>query len=76
MMLTFVIKGLYDIQITTNKFCIVRMYWCMRGVLYLKKPSQTEIGKLLQKLIETPFSFLRYKIAIKKCSCSKNFASV
>jgi hypothetical protein len=27
MMLNVVIQGLYDIQITPNKFCIARMYW-------------------------------------------------
>jgi hypothetical protein len=58
-MLNNVIQGLYDIQITTNKFCVSKMYSCMCGVLIIKKkPSQTEIGKLLQKLVETPFSFL------------------
>jgi hypothetical protein len=31
MMLDFVIQGLYDIQIKTNKFCIARMYSCMCG---------------------------------------------
>jgi hypothetical protein len=64
MMLNFVIQGLYDIKITSNKFCIAKMYSCMCGALYLKKPSQTGIGHLLQKLEETPFSFLHDKIAL------------
>jgi hypothetical protein len=51
MMLNFVIHSLYDIKITTNKFCLARMY-------SLKKPSKKEIGEL-------PFSFLLYKIALK-----------
>jgi hypothetical protein len=37
----------------------------MCGVFLLKKPSQTEIEKLLKKLVEIPFSFLLYKIALK-----------
>jgi hypothetical protein len=65
MMLNFVMQGLYDIQITTNKFSIARMNRACVVFLYLKKPSQTEIGKLLKKLVETPFSFLHYKIALK-----------
>jgi hypothetical protein len=32
--------------------------------LYLKKPWQTEIEKLLKKFVEVPFCFLLYKIAV------------
>jgi hypothetical protein len=43
-----------------------KMYSCIRVVpLYLKKPSQTEIEKLLKKIVEVPFSFLLYKIVLK-----------
>jgi hypothetical protein len=51
-MLNFVIQGLYDIQIKTNKFCSARMYSC------------TEFEKLLKKL-EVHFYFLLYKIALR-----------
>jgi hypothetical protein len=78
-MLNFVMQGLYDIQLTSfvKQECI-----SANVVLHLKKPSQREIEKLLKKLVEVPFSFLLYKIALKlkllqkKCSCIKNFASV
>jgi hypothetical protein len=65
MMLDFVIQGLYDIQIKTNKFCIARMYSCMCSVFILKKIHKQKSEKLLQKLVENPFSFLPYKIALK-----------
>jgi hypothetical protein len=73
MMLNFVMQGLYDTQITTNKFCIAKMYSCMCGVFILKKTSQTEIGKLLKILTETPFSFLHYEIA-RKLNCYRKNA--
>jgi hypothetical protein len=37
MMLDFVLQGLYDIQITTNKFCIAKMYSCIIWCLYTYK---------------------------------------
>jgi hypothetical protein len=82
MMLDFVIQGLYDIQIKTNKFCISRMYSCMCGVFILKKTfTNKKLEKLPQKKVEIPFTFLHYKrvkikIASIKYSCSKNFAII
>jgi hypothetical protein len=61
--LNFVIQCLYDIQITTKSFVKQE---CIRACVvssYLKRPSQTEIEKLLKKLVEVHFSFLLYKIA-------------
>jgi hypothetical protein len=52
-----VVQGLYDIPITTNKFCIAKMYSCMCGVFILKKPSQTEIGKIASKISKNLFFF-------------------
>jgi TRAP-type C4-dicarboxylate transport system permease large subunit len=51
------VQGLYGIQITTNKFCIARMYSCMCGVFILKKIHKQKLEKLLKKLVETPFFF-------------------
>jgi hypothetical protein len=65
MMFDFVIQYLYDIQIKTNKFCIARMYSCMCGAFILKQIQKQKSEKLLQKLVEIPFSFLLYKIALK-----------
>jgi flagellar biosynthesis regulator FlbT len=59
-----VVKGLYDIQITTTKFCVARMYY-MRGVFILKKNlHKQKLEKLLKNLVETLFCFLHYKIAL------------
>jgi hypothetical protein len=42
------------------------MYSCMRDVFILKKNIHKQKSeKLLQKLVETPFSYLHYKIALK-----------
>jgi hypothetical protein len=49
-----------DIQITTHKFCIARMYSCMCGVFILKKPAQTEIEKLFQKFIKEDTSSFNF----------------
>jgi hypothetical protein len=67
MMLDFVIQGLYeyDIQKKTNKFSIARMHSCMCGVFILYKIHKQKSAKLGQKLLEIPFSFLHYKIALK-----------
>jgi hypothetical protein len=64
-MLNFVILGLYDIPITTSFEASfeAKIYLCMCGVFILKNnPSQTEIEKLLKKLVEVPFSFFFYRI--------------
>jgi hypothetical protein len=64
MMLDFVLQDFYDIKITTNKFCLTRMYCCMCGVFILKKQlHKQKLEKLLQKL-EILFSFLLYKFAV------------
>jgi hypothetical protein len=54
--------GLYDIQITTNKFCIARVcsFSCMCGVFVLKKNLHKQKSeKLLKKLVETPFCIIK-----------------
>jgi hypothetical protein len=60
MMLDRVVQGLYtyDIQIKTNKFCIARMYSSICGVFILKNLHKQKSEKLLQNLVEIPFSFL------------------
>jgi hypothetical protein len=47
-------------QVLLSKNVVVHVY-----ILCLRKPSHTEIEKLLKKLEEVPFSFLVYKIALK-----------
>jgi hypothetical protein len=54
--------------------------FCMCDVFLFKK-GQTEIGKIASKTSKNSIFFAlqncsKIKIALKKCSCSKNFASI
>jgi hypothetical protein len=55
MILDFVIQGLYDTQVKTNKFSVAIMYSCMWGVFILKKIHKQKSEKMLE--VEIPFSF-------------------
>jgi hypothetical protein len=63
LMLSYRVYTIYKYQLTS----FVKQE-CVRACvvsLYLKKPSQTEIEKLLKKLVEVPSTFLPNKITLK-----------